>query len=587
MTTKRRGMAFFAVLTAGALALSACGGDDDDSGSGSGDTESPAGGSSGTPITVASDAEFTSYNGNSETGNGTWNTFVLNGVLDGFWDFGPQGEIVRNEAFGTYEVTSEDPLTVRYTFAENAVWSDGEPIDCDDLLLEWATQSGQYMTDQVGEDGQPIPLFAVPGTTGYDLVAKPTCQPGDKEVEYVYSEPFADWEVVTNSSMLPAHVAAEQAGMTAEDLVTAIQNDDMAALTPVAEFWNTGWDMGPGALLDQAVIPASGPYTIDSWEAGQSLTLVANENYYGDPPATDTIVIRFIQQDQQVQALANGEVDIIAPQVSVDLVQALEGLGDQVTMITGDEMTWEHLDFNQTEGAVFADPNLRQAFAMCVPRQQIVENLIQPANPEAVVMNLREIFPWDPTYDQVVGEAYDGRFDEPDIEGAKALIDAAGAAGTQIRVLRSDPNPRRADTVAAIKASCDQAGFEIVDTPTPDLGAGIVDVTSYEVALFAWAGSGVMSSGASLYRTNEGQNPYGYSNPDVDAAWTELIVTVDEDRQTELLTEIETHLWNDLFSIPLYAHPGVTAHNPAIEGVQQNAAQTQVSFNMEEWSRTS
>ncbi|SEF17663.1 ABC transporter family substrate-binding protein [Jiangella alba] len=586
MTTKRRGMAFFAVLTAGALALSACGGDDDDSGSGSGDTESPAG-SSGTPITVASDAEFTSYNGNSETGNGTWNTFVLNGVLDGFWDFGPQGEIVRNEAFGTYEVTSEDPLTVRYTFAENAVWSDGEPIDCDDLLLEWATQSGQYMTDQVGEDGQPIPLFAVPGTTGYDLVAKPTCQPGDKEVEYVYSEPFADWEVVTNSSMLPAHVAAEQAGMTAEDLVTAIQNDDMAALTPVAEFWNTGWDMGPGALLDQAVIPASGPYTIDSWEAGQSLTLVANENYYGDPPATDTIVIRFIQQDQQVQALANGEVDVIAPQVSVDLVQALEGLGDQVTMITGDEMTWEHLDFNQTEGAVFADPNLRQAFAMCVPRQQIVENLIQPANPEAVVMNLREIFPWDPTYDQVVGEAYDGQFDEPDIEGAKALIDAAGAAGTQIRVLRSDPNPRRADTVAAIKASCDQAGFEIVDTPTPDLGAGIVDVTSYEVALFAWAGSGVMSSGASLYRTNEGQNPYGYSNPDVDAAWTELIVTVDEDRQTELLTEIETNLWNDLFSIPLYAHPGVTAHNPAIEGVQQNAAQTQVSFNMEEWSRTS
>lgn len=586
MTTKRRGMAVFAVLTAGALALSACGGDDDNGGSGSGDTESP-GGSSGGPITVASDAEFTSYNLNSETGNGTWNTFVLNGVLDGFWTFGPQGEIVRNEAFGTYEVTSEDPLTVHYTFAEDATWSDGTPIDCDDLLLEWATQSGQYVTDQLGEDGQPIPLFAVPGTTGFDLVAKPECQPGDKEVDFVYSEPFADWEVVTNNSMLPAHVAAEQAGITPEELVTAIQNDDMAALTPVAEFWNTGWDMEPGALLDQALIPSSGPYVIESWEAGQSLTLVANENYYGDPPATDTVVIRFIAQDQQVQALANGEVDIIAPQVNVDLVASLEQLGDQVTVITGDEMTWEHLDFNQTEGAVFADPTLRQAFAMCVPRQQIVDNLIKPANPEAVVMNLREFFPWDPEYDQVVGEAYGGEYDEPDIEGARALVEAAGATGTQIRVLRSDPNPRRADTVAAIKASCDQAGFEIVDTPTQDLGAGIVDVTSYEVALFAWAGSGVMTSGASLYRTNEGQNPYGYSNQTVDDAWTELLVTVDEDRQVELLTTIETELWNDLFSVPLYAHPGVTAHDPAIEGVQQNAAQTQVSFNVEEWARTS
>lgn len=587
MTTKRRGMAVFAVLTAGALALSACGGGDDDSNeSGGGNSESPAESGGGDPITVASDAEFTSYNGNSETGNGTWNAFVLNGVQDGFWDYGPQGEIVRNEAFGTYEMTSEDPLTVRYTFAEDATWSDGTAIDCDDLLLEWATQGAGYETEEIGEDGNPIPLFRVPGTTGYDLVAKPTCQPGDKEVEFVYSEPFADWQQVTNTSMLPAHVVAEQAGITPEDLVTAIQNDDLAALAPVAEFWNTGWDMEPGALLDPAALPSSGPYVIDTWEAGQSLTLVANENYYGDPPATDTIVIRFIPQDQQVQALANGEVDIIAPQVNVDLVASLEALGDQVTMITGDEMTWEHLDFNQTPGAVMEDPNLRQAFAMCVPRQQIVDNLIAPANPEAVVMNLREFFPWDPEYDQVVGEAYNGEYDEPDIEGAAALIEAAGATGTQVRILRSDPNPRRADTVAAIKASCDQAGFEIVDTPTPDLGAGITDVTSYEVALFAWAGSGVMTSGASLYRTAEGQNPYGYSNPAVDAAWDELVVTTDEARQVELLTEIETNLWADLFSIPLYAHPGVTAHAPDITGVQQNAAQTQVSFNMEEWARS-
>ncbi len=585
MTTKRRGMAFFAVLTAGALALSACGGDDDSSDdSGSGNTESPA--ESSGPITVASDAEFTSYNLNSETGNGTWNNFVMNGVVDGWWDFGPQGEIVRNEAFGTYEVTSEDPLTVHYTFAENAAWSDGTPIDCDDALLEWATQSGAYITDQVGEDGQPIPLFAVPGTTGYDLVEKPTCQPGDKEFDFVYSEPFADWEVVT-SGYMPAHIAAEAAGMTPEDLVTAIQNDDMEALAPVAEFWNAGWDMEPGALLDPAQIPSSGPYTIDSWEAGQSLTLVANENYYGDAPGTDTIVIRFIPQDQQVQALANGEVDVIAPQVSVDLVASLEALGDQVTLITGDEMTWEHLDFNQTEGALFSDLNLRQAFAMCVPRQQIVDNLIAPANPEAVVMNLREFFPWDPAYEDAVSAAYGGEYDEPDIAGAQALIQASGATNLDVRVLRSDPNQRRADTVAAIKASCDQAGFNIIDTPTADLGTGIIDVTSYEVALFAWAGSGVLTSGASLYRTNEGQNPYGYSNADIDADWTELIVTVDEARQVELLTEIETQLWADLFSIPLYAHPGVTAHNPAIEGVEQNAAQTQVSFNVEEWARTS
>lgn len=584
MTTKRRGMAAFAVVTAGALALSACGGGGNGDGGGSGDTESPA--DAGAPITVATDLEFTSYNGGSETGNGTWNQFVLNGVQTNFWKYAPEGGVVRNEEFGTYELVSEDPLTVQYTIAEGASWSDGQPIDCDDILLDWAANSGTYVTEELGEDGQPIPLFAVPATTGYNLIQKPDCQPGDKEFTYVYDEPFADWELFPNT-LLPAHVAAEQAGSTVEDMVTAIQNDDQATLAPIAEFWNTGWDMQPGALLDPAVIPSSGPYVIERWDAGQSITLTANEAYWGTAPATDTIVIRIISPDQQVQALANGEVDVIAPTASVDLKASLDQLGDQVTVITGDEMTWEHLDFNQTPGAVFADPNLRQAFAMCVPRQQIVDNLIVPVNPEAVVMNLREFFPWDPEYDQVVGAAYGGKYDQPDIEGARALIEAAGAAGTEVRILRSDPNPRRADTVAAIKASCDEAGFTIVDSPTQDLGAGIVDVTSYEVALFAWAGSGVLTSGASLYKTAEGQNPYGYSNPAVDAAWDELVVTTDEARQTELLTEIETNLWNDLFSIPIFAHPGVTAHAPDITGVQNNAAQTQVSFNMEEWARSS
>src|SRR5699024_12192071 len=94
--TTGRGAAFLAVLAAGALTRSACGGSDDEpesnddagaeEGNGEGGDEGDGDSSSGT-ITVASDAEFTSYNANSATGNGTWNTFVLNGVLSGVWDY--------------------------------------------------------------------------------------------------------------------------------------------------------------------------------------------------------------------------------------------------------------------------------------------------------------------------------------------------------------------------------------------------------------------------------------------------------------------------------------------------------------------
>ena len=55
----------------------------------------------------------------------------------------PDGSLKPNPEFGTYKKTSDSPLTVEYTFDENAVWSDGVPIDCDDAMLAWAAHVEQ------------------------------------------------------------------------------------------------------------------------------------------------------------------------------------------------------------------------------------------------------------------------------------------------------------------------------------------------------------------------------------------------------------------------------------------------------------
>ncbi|WP_020574511.1 ABC transporter substrate-binding protein [Actinopolymorpha alba] len=78
--------------------------------------------------------------------------------------------------------------------------------------------------------------------------------------------------------------------------------------------------MEPGSLPDASLIPSSEPYKLSKWDAGQSITLTANEKYWGDPPAVQTVVIRFIAQDEQVQALQNGLVNIIEPQSNPDLL---------------------------------------------------------------------------------------------------------------------------------------------------------------------------------------------------------------------------------------------------------------------------
>jgi peptide/nickel transport system substrate-binding protein len=577
LSTTRKGAKFVALLTGGALALSACstgGGDAGDTGD-TGD----AGGPADTTITVAHEQEFGSYNNNTAEENAIKNTVVLNQVLRGFWFFGEDGTVVADTEFGTYEKTSDEPLKVKYTFADGAKWSDGEAIDCDDFLLVWAANSGKYTTGETDpETGEPAQLFSSASTTGYDITDKPTCADGDTEVEITYSKPFADWQAQFGS-FVPAHIVEERAGGI--DLVDAVTNDDMEALTAAAEFYNTGWVFNPGDI-DTSLTPSAGPYQIESWQAGQSITLTANPEWWGTPAKSKNVVIRFIAQEQQAQALANGEIQIAEPQPNPDVVQQLEGLGDQVEVLQGDEYTFEHLDYNFA--GAFADPELRRAFALCVPRQLIVDNLIKPVNPSAKVMNSRYAFPFSPEYEDVVSASYDGRFDEANVAEAKSVVDGKGAAGTVVRIGYQTPNQRRTNQVDLIRSSCNQAGFDVQDAGQEDFFGNGLAAGNFDVALFAWAGSPLVTSSSSTYITGGGNNNGKYSNPEVDSLIDELNVTPDPDAQTKLLGQVEKFLWDDLATIPLFAFPGVVAYSTAIEGVKFQPSQTQVEWNMQEWS---
>ncbi|MFV2144243.1 MULTISPECIES: ABC transporter substrate-binding protein [Isoptericola] len=606
----RRASAAVAAVAAGALLFSACSSpaaDDEpqteDTAAESMETEQisdPCKVDTGTTETAEGEVkysvgedEFLGYNTLTPETYSTYNSAVTERIQGLFWYFGVDGTICHDENFGTYEAISEDPLQVRYTIADDAVWSDGTPITYADFLLDWATQA-ITADGAVTEDASEEALFnSISGLTLGDYVPDgPQADAADaKTFQYDYERVYADWEILV-STPLPAHVVAEQIGITTEELVTAIQEVDMDVLEDAVEFWNTGWlSETPGELPDPALVPSSGPYMFkeDGWVAGQSITLTANENYWGPPAATQDVTFRFAAADTHVQALQNGDLDVIEPQATVDTVDQLEQLGSQVTVTTGQTLTWEHLDFNFNNGIFSESLDAREAFAYCVPRQKIVDDLIKPIDDTAVVMNAREVFPFQTEkYDEIVAESYDGRYDEVDLETAKEKFAAAGLEeGTEVRIGYSAPNPRRADEIASIKASCDQVGFDIVDTGSPEFFDKDLPNGDYEVALFAWAGSGQKASGQNIYATGQPQNYGGYSDEVVDEAWETLASTADEAVHVEQTKVIEKQLWDTLFGIPLFAHPGVGAYSSDLENVRDTAAQSGIVWNAEQWARAS
>ena len=135
--------ALLGTVASAALVLSACGGSGGGGSASEGSENSAPKKPAAITITHTFEQEIDAYNGNTAENNASKNNIVLQRVLSGFWYFDDGGKVTPNTEFGTYKKTSDDPLTVDYSINPKAVWSDGTPIDCDDILLWWAANSGK------------------------------------------------------------------------------------------------------------------------------------------------------------------------------------------------------------------------------------------------------------------------------------------------------------------------------------------------------------------------------------------------------------------------------------------------------------
>lgn len=592
-TWRKRALTVGAGVAVAALALAGC--------TTSGGGNEPSSSSSGGTITIATTNAFTSFNGDTPEANLDTNGMVgyLTGVsgglgLGGFQRLAQDYSVVPNTDFGTYEKTSDDPLTVKYTLNSGLEWSDGEPITADDMLVNWVINSGWFddavldpSTGEVTNGGTQY--FSLAGSTaGLDTTSFPEISDDNMSMTLTYSTPYVDYNLV-NPIGKPAHVLAEKAGVSLEDFIKTIKETPKgdkqkpvapnATIKAAADFWNTGYDV-TAMPTDQSLLVASGPFIVTDFTPEQSITLGKNPNYKGDmSPSYDQLIIRFIgDANAQVTALQNGEVQAIQPQASADTLTALNNAG--ATVHSGDQLSYDHVDLSF--GGVFADPKVREAFLKVIPRQQILDSIIKPVNPEAEVLNSQIFLPTDgDKYTTAVDASGYDKYTDPDIEGAKALL--AGATPT-VRILYNTNNPNRVDSFRAIQQSAQQAGFNIVDAGSKDwsslLGSG-----SYDVSIFGWISPGAGNAALpQIFKTSGGGNYNNYSNADVDKLVDESQVTLDPARLDEIKVEIDAATAKDFYGLPLFQLPGLFADNGTVQGIDYFGGQTGIVWNAQEWT---
>lgn len=596
-----RFLAAGASVAAAAMVLTACtppGGGDDSENS-----------SEGSVLNVGWNEAFRSMNTQTTNGNAVSNAIVTYMMNDNFGFYDDELE-VQDGDLGSVERVSEDPLKVKYTFNDDAKWSDGTPVDAADLALTWAATSSHFNTvkSNANDDGtlkenDSDTVYFDSSVVSSQLIEDfPEMSDDGKSITFTYTKPFADWKTAFGMGAdgvgLPAHIVAEEA-LGVEDpakakdaVVKALKDEDTEKLSKISNVWNTGFDF-TSMPKDEDLLVHTGPYKMTDYKEGQYLTLSLDENYTGPKkPKVETVTIRYNGDPMaMVQAIENGEVDFTQPQATADVLSAAEEL-DGVTVDSADGATYEHVDFTFDNGGPF-DPEtyggdketankVRTAFMKTVPRQDIVDKIIKPLNPDAVVRDSYNQVPGSPMYDQIVEGSGIKDFEDVDLDGAKKLLDEAGADAPTVRIMYDNTNSRRQQEVQLIKESAEKAGFKIKDVGDVNWGSRLGDGT-YDVSLFGWQSESTgITDSDSNYRTGSQNNYGGYSDKKTEKILDQILVAP-EDKQAELSTKLEKQLVDDAFGIPIFQHPSLVIHRDTLKNASTTTVTPTIFWNYWEW----
>lgn len=579
----------------------------------------------GSTVTVASTTALFSLNDRTSYGNSPANSSVLQATSSSFHRYDDESTLVLDPSFGTYQLLSNDPLTVKYTIAEGAVWSDGVPVDAADLLLAWVANSGALNTPGVVDSGYrdaETGRYATPfaedvvyfdGATSEGLqyvTAVPTVSEESRSVTLTWDSYVVDWPLLLQVG-LPAHVVAAKAlglplapdthaeGLKADAersadaekakaaLVKAIAKNDVPTLSKIANFWNSGFDL-ESMPEDDSILISTGPYTITEFTPTESVTLTANPRYHGaHSPVFETVLVRFIPEPlDQVAALAEGSVDVVVPKAGEEVLAALKAVSRaEVLVVPG--VSYEHLDLSFTQGkhSTFQDARVREAFLKTIPLAEIRTEVMGSALGATAERSSFIFLPGEPGYAKAESGNGSAQYARPDIAGATELLTAAGVASPEVCMMFDPSNPKRVTEFQLIAESASLAGFVVTNCSGPDWRNLLGVPGVYDASIFAWTAANTSVAGLqSIYGEGGQGNLNGFASQKAQALLTELAVTPDPKDQNELRFRLDALLYSEAYGLPLYQEQGIVAHSTTLAGVRPATLASGVLWNIWEWA---
>ncbi|WP_236795541.1 peptide ABC transporter substrate-binding protein [Amycolatopsis sp. GM8] len=450
--------------------------------------------------------------------------------------------------------TVDGKQTITYRINPKAVWSDGTPISSADFA---------YTALQV-RDGKDI--FE---KSGYSDIAN-VATPDPKTAVVTMQTPYASWRDLFSGDygVLPAHI---------------LDGKDRDALMKDGYTWS------------------GGPWIIQNWQRGTSVTLVPNDKYWGPKPHLDKVTFQFITDTAAAfQALKSGQVDALYPSPQLDaLSQIKAGVANtksQVDPVTGNlEAIW----LNNTKFP-FDSQTVRQALAYSIDRDAIVKRLFGTIGVDKAAQSF---------FTPIVGGFGESAFGKYTLDLGKvtALMTgdgwakdsagfwAKGGKRASFAVETLAGNKRRDLTLQILQSQFTQAGFEMTihDTtsatlfgttaPNGDFQAGLytlIDTFPEPLNLASTFASAAIPSQANGY---SGTNFGRVNIPGLDAVLDQIDADVDPAPRIAASKQADQMLADAVPAIPLDDVPNVLLWSARLGGPISINPSEGPFWNLSEW----
>lgn len=311
----------------------------------------------------------------------------------------------------------------------------------------------------------------------------------------------------------------------------------------------------------------------DGYVSGSEVKLVKNEGFSCSNPLVENqgaghfenVSVRFnVEEFTQTEDLKAGNVDLI---MSITEAQKIDLEGDDTIVLA--DTTYPNIDYFEmnTDSPIFSDVNVRTALALSIDREalvDVVDGMIAPAY-SMITESMQN-------YNADTAEWFKANLAN-DKERAMELLEESGWVDSDGDGIREKDGETLTftwyawtDSTTIPEAMAEQlreVGFDMqIETLDWNYVYESINADDYDAGIewLSWA-EPMLIFNACYYDLNAPGNTDQYY-ADVEAAAT----TIDTDARTELVGDLQMHLFENVNMIPMYSELSFTAMNADLQG---------------------